>query len=364
MTLAGARLLVRFSPRAVITAGGILAGLGVIISSQSTSPWVYTAAFGVLLGSGIGFIYGSASPTAMRWFPASKAGLISGIVIGGFGLGSAWVAPLARSLILSLGLQTSMLYLGIGMLVVAVGFAQFVQAPPAGFTPAGGTVKAVVAPGKVDFSPRQMMRTWQFYLLLLAFALGSGAGLMVIGNLASIVKDQIGLAAVSALAVSALAIGNGSGRVLYGMLSDRIGRKAVLLIASLFQAGLIVLLSLNVTGSALATVPLLMVLVYLIGANYGANLSVFPVITKDYYGTKNFAVNYGIVYLSWGLGGFMISQLAGMMRDRFGDFNNAYLLAIGILLAAAAILMVLKSPQPRMTASPDVAKPVVMETES
>lgn len=347
MTLVGARLLSKYGPRVVVSAGGVLAGLGVIISSQSTSPWVYTLAFGVLLGSGIGFVYASASPTALKWFPASKTGLISGIVVAGFGMGSAWVAPLARALISSIGLQTTMLYLGIGMLVVVVAFAQLLQFPPAGYVPAGSApAKTAAAVKKQEFTPGETVKTWQFYLLWITFAFGSGAGLMVIGNLASIVKEQIGLAAVSAVAVSALALGNGGGRVLYGVLSDKIGRKNVLLIAFIFQAALVYGLSFVVKDSALATVPVLMALVALIGANYGANLAVFPAMTKDYYGLKNFAMNYGIVYTAWGLGGFMLSQLAGAIKDATGSFNNAYLLAAAMLVVAAVLMAVLKSPQP------------------
>lgn len=361
-TLLGARLLGKLGPRVNVTIGGILAGLGVIISSFSTSPWVFTFAFGVLLGSGIGFVYASASPAALKWFPASKTGLISGIVVAGFGMGSAWVAPLARSLISSIGLQNTMLYLGIGMLVVVVGFAQFLQFPPAGYVvPGTDAAKTATAIKKVEFAPREITRTWQFYLIWLAFAFGSGAGLMVIGNLASIVKDQIGLIELSAIAVSALAIGNGGGRVLYGLLSDKIGRKAVLLIAFVLQAVLILVLSITTTGSALASAPVLMVLVIVIGANYGANLAVFPAITKDYFGLKNFAINYGIVYTAWGLGGFLLSQLAGSIKDTYGDFTYAYFLAAGMLVLAALLMVAVKSPQPGD--EPAVKLPVTARVE-
>jgi OFA family oxalate/formate antiporter-like MFS transporter len=347
MTLVGARLMNRFGPRVVVSAGGVLAGLGMIIASRFTSPLAYTLAFGGLLGSGIGFVYGSASPTAIKWFAGSKTGLISGIVVAGFGMGSAWVAPLARTLIATIGLQTTMLYLGIGMLVAVVTFAQFVQLPPAGYVPAGAvpasTVKTVK---KQEFTPAETVKTWQFYALWIAFAFGSGAGLMVIGNLASIVKEQIGLVAFSAVAVSALAIGNGNGRVLYGILSDKFGRKNVLLVAFILQAILITCLSFVVKESPLANVPLLMVLVVLIGANYGANLAVFPAMTKDFFGLKNFAMNYGIVYTAWGLGGFMLSQIAGAIKDATGHFTNAYFLSAGLLVVAAVLMMVLRSPQP------------------
>ena len=346
MTFVGAKLLVRFGPRVIISAGGLMAGLGVILSSLSSSPWMFTIAFGVLLGSGIGFVYGSAGPSAIKWFPASKVGLISGIVVAGFGMGSAWVAPLSRYMMGIFGMQTTMLYLGLGMLVVVIACAQFIKFPPEGFKIEEEAQDVVSDSNQVvDFSPRETTRTWQFYLIWVAFAFGSGAGLMVIGNLASIVRDQIGLPALSAIAVSALAIGNGGGRVLYGMLSDKIGRRNVLMIAFLAQAVLIGALYLEGTNLVLANIPLLMIFVALIGANYGANLAVFPVLMKDFYGPKNMATNYGIVYTAWGLGGFMVSQLASTIKDSTGSFEGAYILAALMLIAAAALTFALKSPQ-------------------
>ena len=364
MTLVGARLLYKIGPRWIVSIGGLLSGLGMIISSFSTSPWVYTLAFGILLGSGIGFVYASGAPTALRWFPPSKAGLISGIVVAGFGMGSVWVAPLSRAMIGWFGLQSTMLYLGIGMFVAVVGFAQFLKFPPENYAkPVSSLSEAVAIAKQVDFKPRQTVKTWQFYVLWITFAFGSGAGLMVIGNLASIVSDQIGLAVVSAIAVSVLALGNGTGRVLYGLLSDKIGRKAVLMIAFVFQAVLVLLFRTIVPGSPLANVPALMFMVALIGANYGANLSVFPVITKDYFGPANFAINYGIVYTAWGLGGFMISQLGSSLKDLFGDFSNAYLMAAGILVVATVMMAMIKTPQPQTVTAEEPEKPATLLAE-
>ncbi|MBT3189593.1 MAG: OFA family MFS transporter [Anaerolineae bacterium] len=352
MTFVGARLLVRFGPRAIVSAGGVMAGLGVIISSFSSSPWIFTLAFGVLLGSGIGFVYGSAGPAALKWFPTSKTGLISGIVVAGFGMGSAWVAPLARALMESLGLQTTMLYLGIGMLIVVVGFAQFIKFPPKDFVlEEEDTVETSAKNSLIDFTVRETTRTWQFYVIWVAFAFGSGAGLMVIGNLASIVKDQIGLPTLTAIAVSALAIGNGGGRVLYGMLSDKIGRTNVLIIAFLVQALLISGLFFMGANSILANPPILLIFVALIGANYGANLAVFPALMKVFYGPKNLATNYGIAYTAWGLGGFMVSQLASTIKGATGSFDNAYILAAVMLILAAAMTLSLKSPQAKKAAA-------------
>jgi OFA family oxalate/formate antiporter-like MFS transporter len=346
MTFVGARLLVLYSPRLIVSAGGIMAGLGVIISSFSSSPWAFTLAFGVLLGSGIGFVYASAGPTALKWFASSKTGLISGIVVAGFGMGSVWVAPLSRALMESYGLQTTMFYLGIGMLVAVVGFAQLLANPPDDFVPEGDEqINNSSKNQNKDFSIRETTRTWQFYVIWIVFAFGSGAGLMIIGNLASIVKDQIGLPAFSAIAVSALALGNGGGRVLYGILSDKIGRRNTLLIAFVMQAFLIGSLFFTKISSLLTNVPLLMVFVALVGANYGANLAVIPAMMKDFYGAKNLAMNYGVVYTAWGLGGFMVSQLGSTIKDIYGSYDYAYALAAAMLIVGTGLMIFLKSPQ-------------------
>ena len=142
-TILGAKLLGKYGPRVVVTAGGILAGLGMIISQLFHLPLGLYPGLRSARRLGIGFVYSTASPTALKWFPASKTGLISGIVVAGFGMGSAWVAPLARTTIASIGLQTTMLYFGIGMAVVVVIFAQFMRFPPVGMSPAEtGTKKA------------------------------------------------------------------------------------------------------------------------------------------------------------------------------------------------------------------------------
>jgi len=167
---------------------------------------------------------------------------------------------------------------------------------------------------------------------------------MIISKLSPIASNQAGIQ-LGFLLVAVLAIGNGGGRVIAGMLSDKIGRKATMLTCFIFQAVLILLLSQAREGNILAKVPVLAVVSALIGANYGANLALFPSITKDYYGLKNFGINYGLVFTSWGVGGFMLAFLAGKMFDIYQTYTIAYYSASTLLVLAAVMVFFLKPPQ-------------------
>jgi OFA family oxalate/formate antiporter-like MFS transporter len=83
----------------------------------------------------------------------------------------------------------------------------------------------------------------------------------------------------------------------------------------------------------------------LIGFNYGANLSVFPSATKDYFGLKNFGVNYGFVFTAWGVGGILGPMLSGWIFDANKNFNDAYLIAAVCLLIAAGLTFVTRAPK-------------------
>jgi len=188
-----------------------------------------------------------------------------------------------------------------------------------------------------------MLRTWQFYVLWFMYACGAGAGLMIISKLAKIALAQAGLE-LGFVLVAVLAVGNGAGRIIAGMASDRIGRKATMLICFVLQTFLILLLSQTTKGSLLANAAVLAVVSALIGGNYGANLSLFPSVTKDYYGLKNFGMNYGLIFTAWGLGGFMLALLAGKVYDATDSFNFAYYCSAALLAVAAIVTLFVKPP--------------------
>ena len=350
------RLQDKFGPRVVAAIGGVLVGLGFIMASMTTTPLGFVIGFGILTGAGIGFGYASATPPAIKWFPAAKTGLIAGIVVSGFGLASVYTAPLTKVLLVNYGIQKTMLILGIGFLFIITGvktiltplwfgLSQMLQAPGKDYVVKDvPKVKKVHVHDKDNYTPKEMLCSIQFYLLWFMYACGAGAGLMIISVAKKIVKVQISNETLAVAAVVGLAIGNGGGRILAGMISDKIGRKITLFIFLVFQAVLIFLLTQAKEGTVLASGPALIIIIALIGANYGANLTLFPSFTKDFYGLKNFGTNYGLVFTAWGVGGFMLAKLAGAIYDKTQSFNSAYLFAAALLIIAAVMVFFIKAP--------------------
>jgi nitrate/nitrite transporter NarK len=334
-TVLAGRCQDRFGPRLTATIGGLLVGAGMVLISQTRSYGAWLIGFGLLVGLGIGFGYSSAMPPALKWFPPSRTGLIAGLVVAGFGLAPVYLAPTSQYLLAHFGLQQSMLILGVAFVVVVCGLAQVLVNPPevGGAKPCCGSGGAAAA--AVNVSPGEVLRSPLFYLLWLIYFIGAGAGLMVISSVSGMAKKSMGELAFVAVAV--LAIGNAGGRIVAGSLSDRIGRRWTLFLVLVFQAALM-FVAIPVTGGA-GVSPLVVVLVAaLIGANYGANLALFPSFTKDLWGLKHFGVNYGMLFTAWGVGGLVLSRVQQMLTAASGGSYTTSLLTAGGLLVLGAVM--------------------------
>lgn len=350
MMVPAGRLQDRIGPRFVASLGGLLVGAGMIMASFTTSFVGYIIGFGILAGTGIGFGYASATPPAVKWFSANKTGLIAGIVVSGFGLSPIYASRLTEWLIFQFGLPQTMFALGVAFTIIVVGLSQILVAPPKGYVPAGTVTNiSSTAIKKTDFSPWEMLANPQFYILWFMYACGAGAGLMVIAKLSPITESQVGLLKMGSIMVAAMAIGNGAGRILAGMVSDKIGRKPTLFGCFIVQAGLVMVLCFAQPKSTFSNFYLMALLSALLGANYGANLSLFPSITKDFYGLKNFGVNYGLVFTAWGIGGFILSQTAGRIYVKYESYEYAYYTASALLILAAVVTLFVKRPEKALT---------------
>jgi len=340
MILAG-RCQDKFGPRVTASIGGLLVGAGMVLISTNNSYSTWLLGFGVLVGIGIGFGYSSATPPALKWFPPAKTGLVAGIVVAGFGLAPVYLAPTSQFLLGHFGLQKSMLIFGLTFTVIVCGLAQLLKNPPAGFVAApqnSATAKISV----VSSTPGEMLRSPMFYLLWLIYFIGAGAGLMVISSVSGMAKKSMGESAFVAVAV--MAIGNAGGRILSGILSDKIGRRWTLFLVLLIQAALM-FIAIPITANKGTTPALIVLLATFIGFNYGANLALFPSLTKDFWGLKSFGMNYGILFTAWGVGGFVLSRLQQMLTVAAnGSFKNSFVVAGAFLLGGMALTLFIKPP--------------------
>jgi OFA family oxalate/formate antiporter-like MFS transporter len=343
MILAG-RCQDKLGPRVTAFIGGLLVSAGLLWVSTTTSYTVWVLGFGVLAGAGIGFGYSSATPPALKWFPPARTGLIAGLVVAGFGLASVYIAPLSKYLLGNYGVLGAMRFYGIVFAIVVCGLSLLLVNPPAGYVPPAAAGKKKTSSAVVTATPGEMLRTPTFYLLWVMYFIGAGAGLMVISSVNSMAGKSMGEWAH--LAVAVLAIGNAGGRIVAGLLSDRIGRRWTLAIVLLFQAALM-FIAIPVTGSANAPALAIVLLATFIGFNYGANLSLFPSFTKDLWGLKSFGVNYGLVFTAWGVGGFVLPRVQQMLQTRSGSYTSSFMTAGGLLLIGAAMTFLLKPPQPK-----------------
>lgn len=347
MILAG-RCQDKVGPRMTAIMGGILVGAGFIWISQTTSYFSWLLGFGVLVGAGIAFGYSSATPPAMKWYPPNKTGKVAGIVVSGFGLASVYIAPLARYLMGNYGLGGTMLIFGVGFFIVVTLFSVFLVNPPEGYNPGDivdsrrqGGINALIRERFVepDVKPGDILRLPAFWLLWVLYFIGAGAGLMVIGSVAGMAKRSLGEAAF--VAVVMLAFGNAGGRVVAGFAADKMGPTRTLKLMFAFQA-LLMFLAVPVTGAADASAILLVSVASLIGFNYGANLALFPALTKDLGGIKNFGANYGLVFTAWGVGGFTMSSLSQALTATSGSYRLSFLFAGAMLVAGSFLAMYVK----------------------
>lgn len=341
MTFAG-RIQDKKGPSFTAKIGGILVGIGFIVASLSTDYILWLVGFGLLGGTGIGFGYSSTTPAALKWFPASKTGLIVGLVVSGFGLAPIFIAPLASLLVTNYGLQTTMLIFGISFLILVCGLAFMLVNPPAGFVPPEEK-NIAKKPDKLseytteNYSAADMLKSIRFYLMWIIFFISAGAGLMVISNISGMAKASMGQSAFIAVAI--MAVGNASGRIIAGAVSDKISKSTTLFIILLFQSTLMFLSALLIDESS----PVIMIIVFatFIGFNYGTNLSLFPSFTKGFWGMKNFGLNYGILMSAWGLGGFVFSRLSQTLFSSTGNHNLSFIIAGSSLFLCLFLTIIL-----------------------
>lgn len=348
----GGRIQDKFGPRVGATLGGLCLAVGCIIAGLMKSYTGLIVGFGILGGIGMGIGYAAPTPAALKWFGPHKRGLIAGLVVGGYGGAALYISPLAKYLISNYGISGSFIGLGIFFAVVVIIAGNLLAWPPAGYVPpaapvrtgAGGAVKKPATPA-ADWAPSEMLSKWQYYALVLMFVGTAQSGLLVIANAAPILSKTAGkleffIANAWLLASFGGAV-NAFGRVGTGLYSDKIGRANAYTLNCVVAA-----LFLLATPYIIKTqsVPLLFLALGIAYWQYGGGLALMPAFTADFFGTKNLGLNYGLVFLGWGIA-FLIPLLAGYIKDVTGLYDLSFYISAALLIVAVILNRVTKRPQ-------------------
>ena len=341
----GGRLQDRFGPRSGATLAGISLGLGCVVAGVMKSYLGLVLGFGILGGIGMGLGYAAATPAAVRWFGPHRRGLIAGLVVAGYGGAAIYISPLAKWLIANEGLSGSFVALGALFATVIIVAGQFLKMPPVGYVPPGAptTNLSKPAPVTVDRNAGEMLGTWQYFALVFLFIASAQAGLLVIANAALLLKEtSTEAAAYGWMLASFGGLVNASGRIGTGFYSDAIGRTNALALNGLAAAACLFSLPMVIASG---NVVLLFAMVGIAFWQYGGTLSLMPAWTADYFGSKNLGLNYGLVFLGWGIA-FFIPQIAAEIKDVTGRRDEAFYLSGGLLLVAIAVSRFVKRPGP------------------
>ncbi len=329
----------KIGPRIAIIIGGFFISLGLFLLSQSTDYIIWVLGFGIMLGIGVAFCYASITPAAIKWFSPEKTGLIAGIIVSGLALSSVYIAPLSTYLIGKFGIHSTMLYYSIAFFLVIVIFSFFISNPPPNYLVTPSHQNKKLKYKQTEKSPLDFLKTGMFYKIWFIYFIGAGVGLMVFSFINDLVKT--GLQELAFWGVIIIALGNASGRIVGGALSDKLGSKKTLLIMFIFQLILMIISTLITIINHYHPATLL-ILSTLIGFAYGTNLAIFPHITKELYGLKNFGVNYGIMFVAWGLGGSLLSRISQMLYSNTNSFSSSFITAIFLLLIGIYLILKLK----------------------
>ncbi len=339
----GGKLAAKYTTRMVVIIGGIILSAGFFLASFVTpeTSLMLWLTYGVMGGVGMGFTYSTTIACAQKWFPRKK-GLVTGVIVAALGFGGVIFTPVIESLITAFGgtgvgePKTFMVLSGIFLVVCTVG-GFFMKAPK--------EEQSSVNVATNDFTPKQMLKSNKFYLITITFMLACMGGLMMIGFAKPIAVAK-GLGETATIGVLLISMFNSVGRLLWGIISDKLGRINTILV--LLTGTVILSLMVNI-----ATGWLIYVLIGVIGFFYGGLLSTFPSLTADMFGAKNMATNYGFVLLGFGAGAVISSQIAGYYKNIAATDINLMFPAFVIASVCAAVgilLMVVLKKTAKKTA--------------
>jgi MFS transporter, OFA family, oxalate/formate antiporter len=329
-------LIDRLGPRGFVTAAGIMCGLGWAGMGYADSlPTLY--ALYCLAGAGAAFVYSGAVGSALKWFK-ERRGLASGIMTAGFGGGTALFIPFIQSSIGGNGYRATFVATGVLQGIVIAVVAQFLRHPTAAAAPAQGGSKAAPTADKKQFTTMEVLRTTQFYVMYVAFVLMATGGLLVTANAGPMAKSW-GFSITLAATLSPLA--NGASRILWGWVSDRLGRENTMILTFVLQAFCLVAVpTLGQISTAWFVATL--IAVYF---TWGQIYSLFPSMSGDCFGTKYATSNYAVLYTAKGVASIIGGYVGALLFEQLGSWAMVFYGTAVMALIAAALAYGLRNSQ-------------------
>ncbi|MCX5809043.1 MAG: OFA family MFS transporter [Proteobacteria bacterium] len=342
-TFFSGRFIDKMGPRIVMMFGGIVVGVGWILTYFASSMTMVVITYGIIGGAGVGIVYGGPVSVATKWFP-DKKGLAVGLSLLGFGASAFVTAPLAKNLIAAYSNNPLPAFgiMGIGFLIITVILSMFMKFPEAGWKPAGwNPPQAAGGSAARTFTAGQMIGTSSFYGLWLCYILGATAGLMAIGISATVGREVIGLdVGTATLLVSVFAIFNGIGRPIFGALTDKITPRGTAILSFV----IIAVCSFMMLYAGKGSTGLYAVAFCGFWLCLGGWLAIGPASTATFFGLEGYAQKYGVVFSAYGLGAIIGGIISGKAKDAFGSYTTAFYPTAGMAILGIIIAVILLKP--------------------
>ncbi|WPC76179.1 L-lactate MFS transporter [Vibrio porteresiae] len=327
------KLQERFGVRNVTIGAGLLLGVSLVLTAHASNLFMLYLFAGLLVGFADGTGYLMTLTNCVKFFPERK-GLASACAIGAYGLGSLGFKFINMYLLNHFGLaQTFNLWGGLAMVMVIIGGLMMTDAPKQVAKPADAKSTATVAH---DFTLAEAIKTSQFWMLAVMFLTVCMSGLYVIGVAKDVGQNYVHLdGTTAASAVAIIAVANLMGRLVLGIMSDRVARIRVIalaLVVCLVGVSSLLFLHLNSLSFFFA--------VACIAFSFGGTITVYPSLVSDFFGLNNVTKNYGLIYLGFGVGSFAGSIIASL----FGGFVATFYVMLALLVVSIVMAVIIKLP--------------------
>lgn len=339
--ISGGWIIDKFGPRKIMLLGSIMTSFGLFLSGFAKTVSFLMVSFGLVFGLGLGLAYGCTVNSCIKLFP-DRRGFVGGITTATYGLSSVILPPVVTAISYELTPMTALKILGITFFAILSICSVFIVGCPGRYASMDRSLQTsdnVLQDSIMEADWKKMIKTPIFYIMLMLLITGAFSGMMVISQVSAIAIEMVGLSVVSAsVAVSVLALFNVSGRLIAGVVSDKIGQINTLTGACIISAIGLMSLYFSSTGDVFK----FYIGISLVGICFGSFMGVFPGFTAYRFGSKNNSVNYGIMFIGVALAGCLGPIAMNNIYVSDGMYQRAFLVALGLNIAGIALIYAYK----------------------